>query len=175
MAGDLYDYTRFGLLSIASDGVSVSPPYAFSSETSLGFFRSANSTVALSYGTLSLPGNLSASGALSGTTLTLTKGLTVGGGQAVPVISSTSSLVAAFVVQGSASSFTIITWAAVAAHDQIITTVQESAAVSSLSSGLVLHSHCTQAGQFEFRLSNVSTLAQNQSSRSYIFTLIRPF
>lgn len=168
MAGDLYDYTRFGLLSIASDGVSVSPPYAFSSETSLGLFRSANSTIKQSYGTFNVD-------QVSTATLTLSKGLSVGGGQMVPLISSTSSLVAAFVVQGSASSFTIITWAAVAAHDQIITTVQESAAVSSLSSGLVLHSHCTQAGQFEFRLSNVSTLAQNQSSRSYIFTLIRPF
>jgi hypothetical protein len=97
------------------------------------------------------------------------------GGFTMPVISSTSSLVAPFVVQGSASSFTIITWAAAQPGDQILVTPVIGAAVSSLSSGLVAHSHCTQAGQIEFRLSNVSTLAQNQSTRSWYFTSIRPF
>lgn len=96
------------------------------------------------------------------------------GGVNLPVISSTSSLVGAFNVNGSSSSFTLIIWSAVQPGDQIITTVQNSAAVSSLSSGLVLHSHCTVAGQFEFRVSNVSTLLQPQSSRTYLFTLIRP-
>lgn len=161
MAGDLYDYTRFGLLSIASDGVSVSPPYAFSSETSLGLYRSAASTLAQSYGTFS------ASGASF-------NNLSVGGG-AIPAISSTSSLIAAFVVQGSASSFTIVTWAAVKKYDQILSTVGTHAQLSSLSSGIVLHSHCTQDGQIEVRLSNVSTLAANVSSKTYFFTLIRPF
>lgn len=91
-----------------------------------------------------------------------------------PTISSTSSLVAAFVVQGSASSFTVVTWAAVKVGDVITTGVFNSGAASSLSSGLVPHSHATVAGQFEFRLSNVSTLAQNQSSQSWIFVRLSP-
>lgn len=96
------------------------------------------------------------------------------GGFNLPVMSSTSSLVAPFVVQGSASSFTIITWTAAQPGDQIIVTPAATTTVSSMSSGLVAHSHCTQAGQIEFRLSNVSTLAQNQSTRSWIFTRIAP-
>ena len=168
MAGDIYDYTRFGLLSMASDGVSVSPPYAFSSETSLGWYRSAASTIAQSYGTTAFQ-------QISATTGKFSAGVQVGGGQAVPLISSTSSLIAAFVVQGSASSFTFVTWAAVKAYDQILTTVGTHAQLSSLSSGIVLHSHCTQDGQIQVNLSNCSTLAANVSSKTYFFTLIRPF
>ncbi len=89
-------------------------------------------------------------------------------------LSSISSQVAAFVVQGSASSFTIVTWADVQPGDQILTTLFAGAAVSSISSGLVAHSHCTQAGQIEFRLSNVSTLALNQSAKTWVFTRINP-
>lgn len=97
------------------------------------------------------------------------------GGTAIPGISSTSSLIAAFVVQGSASSFTVVTWAGAAPGSQILVTPFPDAAASSVSSGLVPWSHCTVAGQVEFRLSNVSTLAQNQSSKSWYFTQIKSF
>ena len=175
MAGDAFGYTNLQALSMGSDGQSVSPIYTYSSETSLGFYRSAASTLALSYGTISLPGAISAS------SLSVANGLAAASisigtqGTAIPTISSTSSLVAAFVVQGSASSFTWITWTAVRPGDQILTTIFPNAAASSLSSGLIAHSHCTAAGRFEMRLSNCSTLAQNQSSKSYYFTLIRAF
>ena len=96
-------------------------------------------------------------------------------GTPIPMISSISSLIAAFVVQPSASSFTVVAFSAAKAGDHIITTVAPSGAVSSLSSGLVAHSHCPQDGQIEYRLSNVSTLAQNQSTRAWFFTALRPF
>lgn len=106
-------------------------------------------------------------------------GLSIGnstaGGTLIPAISSTSSLVAAFVVQGSASSFTRITWAAAQPGDIILTSPFPDAAQSSISSGLVVHSHCTVAGFIEMRLSNVSTLVQNQSSKSFVFIRISPF
>lgn len=151
------------------DGAAISPTLGFISETSLGLFRSGNSTIRQSYGTFWVNGGAVWAG--SGISI----GNATAGGTLIPAISSTSSLVAAFVVQPSASSFTVITWAAAQPGDQILTTVMQSGAVSSLSSGLVLHSHCTQAGQIEFRLSNVSTLAQNQSSRTYFFTRVTPF
>lgn len=97
------------------------------------------------------------------------------GGFGVLGMSSTSSLVAPFVVQGSASSFTVVTWAQAVAGDQIFVTPGGTATVSSISSGLVCHSHCTLTGQVEFRLSNVSTLVQNQSTRTWVFTRIAPF
>lgn len=111
--------------------------------------------------------------------LSLAGGLWVGSAMSVsgftqPVMSSISSTVAPFVVQGSASSFTIIVWAGVLPGDQILVTPLIGATVSSMSSGLVAHSHCTLAGQIEFRLSNVSTLAQNQSTRVWSFTKITP-
>lgn len=85
-----------------------------------------------------------------------------------------ASLVAPFVVQPSASSFTLITgWAAVAPGDLVQVFPLPVGTVSSLSSGLVAHSHCTIAGQVEFRLSNVSTLAQNQSARTWVFVATR--
>lgn len=43
--------------SIASDGLAISPSYAFQSELSLGFYRSGVSTIAPSYGTLNLATN----------------------------------------------------------------------------------------------------------------------
>jgi hypothetical protein len=92
-----------------------------------------------------------------------------------PETSSISSKIATFVVQGSSSSFTIVTWAAARPGDQIQVTIQPDAAVSSLSSGLILHSHCTQQGQVELRVSNCSTLVQNQSSKTYFFTRNSPF
>jgi hypothetical protein len=110
---------------------------------------------------------------ISGSGLSL--GNTTAAGSPIRAISSHSSLVAGFVVQASASSFTIVTWTAAQPGDQILTTIMPDAAVSSLSSGLVLHSHCTKAGQIELRLSNVSTLAQNQSSKTYFFTRVTPF
>ncbi len=53
--------------------------------------------------------------------------------------------------------------------------IASDAAVSSISSGLIPHSHATKAGQFEFRLSNVSTLVQNQSQKTWYFLRTSPF
>jgi hypothetical protein len=107
----------------------------------------------------------------------ISSGLSIGiGGTIIPAISSTSSLIAPFVVQGSSSSFTVVTWAAAKANDVIIVTPTSlNGNVSSLSSGIVLHSHCTQNGQVELRVSNCSTLAQNVSQRTYFFVRITPF
>lgn len=177
-------------------GLAVSPGIKFASEESLGFFRSAASTIAQSYGTFRAPeiwatssgisalGQTVSASRISSTATVIgagvwTSGLSVGnataGGTLIPAISSTSTKIAAFVVQPSASSFTVVTWAAAQPGDQIMVTIMPDAAVSSLSSGLVLHSHCTQAGQVEVRLSNVSTLAQNQSSKTYYLTRMSPF
>lgn len=105
-------------------------------------------------------------------------GLKIGSGQPDPNLASTftgsplyaasatSFLGVAMTVQGSASSFSVFVWPAVRRGD-FIQIVPEGAGVSSLSSGLVLHSHCTQNGQCEVRWSNVSTLAQAQSAVSY--------
>ena len=83
-------------------------------------------------------------------------------------LSSISSAIAA-TVQGSATSFVVVPFRAALPTD-IIWTVPLGAGVSSVSSGLVPWSHCTQAGQIEFRLSNVSTLAQSQSAVTWYFT-----
>ena len=96
-------------------------------------------------------------------------------GSMIPAISSLSSLVGAFVVQGSASSFTGIAWPAAKVGDIILTGPFQSGAVSSVSSGLVPWSHVTVAGQIEFRLSNVSTLALSQSAQTWVFVRISPF
>ena len=81
-------------------------------------------------------------------------------------MSYTSYAGVATVVQGSASSFTVFVWPDVRVGD-FISLCPQGAGASSLSSGLVLHSHCTQAGQCEVRHSNVSTLVQNQSAVTY--------
>lgn len=136
---------------------------------------SALSGVSSSAATLSI---VSSSGSvLAGAVWTsaLSVGNSTAGGTAIPAISSTSSLVGVWVVQGSASSFTRITWAAVQPGDQILTSIFPDAAQSSMSSGLVPWSHCTIAGFIELRLSNVSTLVQNQSSKSFYFTRISSF
>lgn len=86
-------------------------------------------------------------------------------GTPVYAISATSFLMPAMVVNGSASTFTVLVWPAARPGDVVqVVPAGLSAAVSSLSSGLIAHSHCTLAGQVEIRLSNVSTLVQNQSS-----------
>lgn len=100
-------------------------------------------------------------------------GFPLGGTGGVGATFSTASLIAPFVVQGSASSFTVVTWASVAPGDSITVFPLPGGAVSSLSSGLVAHSHCTVAGQVEMRLSNVSTLVQNQSTRTWVFVALR--
>lgn len=173
--------TNFDALSVATDGQSVSPPWAFASDVSLGFWRSAASHVALSYGTFQ--SQISSSGISVGNLRAITtnfvSGISVGSssntGSLIPAISSMSSLVGAFVVNGSSSSFTGIAWPAAQIGDIIITGVIKSGAASSISSGLVPHSHVTVAGQIEFRLSNVSTLVQNQSAQSWVFVRITPF
>lgn len=81
--------------------------------------------------------------------------------------------VVAHVVQGSASSFTVAVDAAVQKGDILIPNPFGGAGVSSISSGLVWTSHCTQNGQFEFRYSNVSTLVQNQSAQTFNIARIR--
>lgn len=85
---------------------------------------------------------------------------------------STSSSVAAFIVQGSASSFTVVTWADAIQGDVILVSPAGGAGVSSVSSGLLPWSHCTVSGQVEFRLSNVSTLVQNQTAQTWNFVRI---
>jgi hypothetical protein len=102
-------------------------------------------------------------------------GISVGTqGTDIPMISSTSSSVGVWVVQGSASSFTVITWAAVRKGDVVLTSPNGGAGVSSISSGLIPWSHCTQDGQIELRLSNVSTLALSQTAQVFNFVAIRP-
>ena len=99
-----------------------------------------------------------------------------GGGTAIPAISSMSSKIPAWVVQPSATSFTVISWPAVKNGDIILMTPFGDAAASSLSSGIIFKlSHATINGRFEFRLSNNSTLVQNQSSKTWYFTRISPF
>lgn len=105
----------------------------------------------------------------------LTNTLSIGTqGYAIPAISSTSSSVGVWVVQGSSSSFTVVTWTNARPGDVIITSPNGGAGASSVSSGLVPWSHCTQAGQVEFRLSNASTLVQNQTAQVWNFIAIRP-
>lgn len=202
-------FTRSLGPGLVPDGTALAPSEAYSSETSLGMYRSAASTLRQSYGTfwpttiwvdsgLSMIGSTLSSSGLNVASTISCSGLTVSsiatvsrlssavsvlagglwgsslsignataGGTAIVAFSSISTKMAAFVVQGSSSSFTIVTWAAVQPGDIIDITIFPDAAVSSLSSGLILHSHCTKAGQVEVRLSNVSTLVQNQSSKSY--------
>jgi len=52
--------------SLVTDGIAAAPSLSFNSETSLGWFRSAASTIALSYGTLTAPSII---GALSANTI----------------------------------------------------------------------------------------------------------
>lgn len=97
------------------------------------------------------------------------RGLSYAGGMSL-----TSFLVVAQVVQGSASSFTVCaTVTSVKKGDILLPNPLGGAGVSSISSGLVWTSHCTQDGQFEFRYSNVSTLVQNQSAQTFNLAIIR--
>lgn len=96
------------------------------------------------------------------------------GMQFVGGLSVTSFNVVAQVVQGSASSFTVCaTVTSVKKGDILNISPFGGAGVSSISSGLVPWSHCTQDGQFEFRYSNVSTLVQNQSAQTFNLAIIR--
>lgn len=163
MAGDIYGVTVLGAVSAQSAGVSRSPSYCFESERSLGLYRSAASEIALSYGTFASRLSAIGSVALAGST-TAASGYT---GTELKAFSFTTVVVPAMVVQGSASSFTVFVWPAVRVGDAIVPTLMGNAGVSSLSSGLVMHSHCTVAGQCELRYSNVSTLVQNQSAQTW--------
>jgi len=117
--------------------------------------------------------------ALSPDGVTRLSGLQLGAGAASPYLggsvytgtplyaaSAASFAGVAMTVQGSASSFSVFVWPAARTQDVFLVT-PFGAGASSLSSGLVLHSHCTQAGQVEVRWSNVSTLVQNQSAVTY--------
>ena len=98
------------------------------------------------------------------------------GGAPLVGFSRLSVLIPAHVVQGSASSFTVGVWTGLVLGDVIITSpAAGDGTASSLSSGLVAHSHCTATGRYEFRYSNVSTLAQEQSAKSFNLVAIRPF
>lgn len=180
--GGLNSFTAEGMRSAGTTGQAISPLYA-TSDRSLGFYQSANSFLALSYGTfvsqISVIGQLQASTVSIGSTANFNSGISVGSsnntGSLIPAISSMSSLVGAFVVQGSSSSFTGIAWPAAQIGDIILVGLFKSGAASSMSSGLVPWSHVTVAGQIELRLSNVSTLVQNQSAQTFVFTRISPF
>ena len=173
MAGDLFGYTSFQAVSAESDGISRSPVYTFESEVSLGLYRSAASTMALSYGTLvsqiSAVGNPTF-GQTSNLTSTFSGAITVAAsgftGTPLRAFSAVSCAMPAMAVNGSASTFTILVWPAARQGDGVITTVGTGVGISSLSSGIVIHSHCTVAGQVEIRLSNVSTLIQQQSAQT---------
>lgn len=110
-------------------------------------------------------------GAVLGADSTVSGSLTVADsgytGTELKAFSFATVVVPAMVVQGSASSFTVYVWPAVRAGDLIHATLGPNAAVSSLSSGLVIHSHATAHGRCEIRYSNVSTLAQNQSAQTF--------
>lgn len=188
MAGDIFGYTGLQAVSFASDGVAKSPPICFSSETSLGLYRSAASILATSYGTFSASGlsavGLATFGPLSTGTQsqlssTISGGLTVANsaytGTPIYAISHITFVVPAMVVNGSASSFSVLVWPAVRAGDILLPGLLANPGVSSLSSGLVMHSHCTVNGQCEIRYSNVSTLVQNQSAQTWILGRISFF
>ena len=186
MAGNQQAKSTFGWVSMDSTGQSISPAYTFESETSLGFYRSAASHIAVpSTGTL--VSRISAIGAVQSAGANFTQGSTSLGtstfsgtvtvaasgytGTALQAFSFVSAEMPIMVVQGSASSFTILVWPAARLGDGFITTCYDRVAgVSSLSSGIILHSHCTQNGQIEVRLSNVSTLAATMSAKSlYVY------
>lgn len=173
MAGDIFGYTGLMAVSYGSTGQSVSPVMTFSSETSLGWYRSAASTMALSYGTVDLSASIVKMGATSNTTSTFSGSVTIAAsgftGTPLQAFSFTTAVVPAMVVQGSASTFTVFVWPAARVGDLIMVTPQNNPGVSSVSSGIVMHSHCTVNGQVELRYSNVSTLAQNQSAQTIGF------
>lgn len=179
--------TEFDRISVGTVGTTLSPSYVWNSEISLGLYRSKASHIALSYGTLEsnisssniTVANFSASSFRATNTFNASSGISVGSsgntGSLIPAISSMSSLVGAFIVQGSASSFTGIAWPAAKVGDVIMVSPFQSGAASSVSSGLVPWSHVTVAGQVELRLSNVSTLVQNQSAQTWVFLRVTPF
>ena len=160
---NLEGYTVFSSVSLAGSGSTL-----LASDVSASRFigSTVSTTAGIASSTLSSTGS-SLNGAEWASRLSIggNSGYT---GTEIQAISTISTLGVAMVVQGSASSFSVFVWPAAKVGDFIITNPQ-GAGVSSLSSGLVLHSHCTQAGQIEVRWSNVSTLVQNQSAVTYNF------
>ena len=180
MAGNIQDRSTFGWVSVDTDGTSVSPAYTFESEASLGFYRSAASQIAVP-STATLVSRFSAlgsplfagasfAGSISAFTSTFSGAQTIAAsgytGTPVYAMSFTTCVMPIMTVQGSASSFTVFVWPAARIGDFIQVCPDNNPGQSSLSSGLVLHSHCTLAGQVELRLSNVSTLVQIQSAQT---------
>ena len=82
-----------GRLSVQTIGTAISPAYTFESDRSLGWYRSAASTVALSYGTFSLPSGISVVGAA-----------VIGSGASIAGIVSTNTL--SMLTYGAASGMT---------------------------------------------------------------------
>ncbi len=77
-----------------------------------------------------------------------------------------------FTVQPSNTSVVVVQWSAVTRGDVLMESVYGDVTASSLSSCLYAHSHCTFPGRFEFRLSNCSTRAHVQSSKTWCFVRI---
>lgn len=135
---------------------------------------SAISAPSVNVGSILTASRVSSSATIQGNAIWASS-FSVGGGQIVG-FSTLSVLIPAQVVQGSASSFTVGVWSGLQLGDVIITSVAAGdGTASSLSSGLVPHSHVTATGRYEFRYSNVSTLVQNQSAKSFNLVAIRPF
>ena len=173
MAGNLSDGTTVFLSSLSVGGLNSNGALFGNIVAKEISALSGLQTSTLTASTVSVSGTAKV-GTLGVATLTASS-LSIGvGGSPIVAMSSMSSLVGAFVVQGSASSFTGIAWAAAKVGD-IILVGNIITNASSISSGLVAHSHVTVNGQIEFRLSNVSTLVQNQSAQSWVFTRISPF
>ena|SRR3990167_6309931 len=90
---------------VARAGVATAPTYAFGSEVSLGLYRSGNSTIALSYGTLNL---FTQSARLSKNTVANATGLNIGELTIVFAASGISLIYSSgasyYIVGGSASS-----------------------------------------------------------------------
>ena len=181
MAGNIQDRSTFGWVSVDTDGQSVSPAYQFESERSLGFYRSAASHIAMpstatfvsrfsALGTPQFDGADFTGGTTSLGTSTFSGTVTIASsgytGTVINAMSFTTCAMPAFVVQGSMSSSTVFVWPAARIGDFILVAPDNNPGVSSISSGLIFHSHCTQAGQVELRISNVSTLVQNQSAQT---------
>lgn len=93
----LYGYTGLTGLSMQSDGGVLQPPYTFSSETSLGLYRSGASQLQLSYGSFVVPSGASlvvaGTATLTGTTnATGTITLTSAGNVVVSSLTTSTSL-----------------------------------------------------------------------------------
>ena len=88
------------------------------------------------------------------------------------VPSTFSAKLGPFTVQPSNTSVAVVQWSAVTRGDVIMQSVYGDVTASSMSSCLIPHSHCTFPGRMEFRLSNCSTRAHVQSSKTWCFVRI---